>query len=157
MLDYDDEFRKHWRIAKCLGLMSATIDSATAAAIDQAMQASNPLQRGSCSRTTDRGADPLPKARFPVIEKRKLVEEVELAIQPVAKKPCPEVPWHPLFDRDSPKATLLSNDNQRLCVDKRLLISTRYVSSLFTKSNELFVITLVLLSSGKRLTLQSGV
>lgn len=151
MSDYDDQFRKHWRIAKCLGLMSATIDSATAAAIDQAMQASNPLQRGTCSRTTDRGADPLPKARFPGIEKRKLVEEVELAIQPVAKKPCPEVPWHPLFNRDSPRVTLLSNDNQRLCVDKRLLIATRYVLSPFTQYNELLVITPVLLASGRRL------
>jgi len=43
-----------------------------------------------------------------------------------------EPTWHPLFRPDDPKVVLLSNDNQKFCIDKRILVSYRQVISVAT-------------------------
>jgi hypothetical protein len=122
MSDYDAQFRKLQCTAKSFELISATIDSATAAAIDQVVQAAAPQPRLSpqayldllaynkeydedhevddmCDEIMNYVQCPLPKIRSPAPKKRKTVEELKRSDQRIKKKPCPELPWHPLFPR----------------------------------------------------------
>jgi len=137
MADCNNDCRKHLCTVNSLELMSATTDSAVAAAKAPELQ----LDRQSYlnlhfayneeddeyyeEEDDDYDVDieldlaHLPEDGLPVIEKRKTARKVELVDS------CSEQPWHPMFRQDPPMITLLSNDNQRLCVNKDILTSYR--------------------------------
>lgn len=164
MSDYDDEFRKLLDLVQDRVLITANLDSAAVdAAFDKLVQATDtPRPRSGIQAYLDmldacykragmdvdvdkvvaHHCDHGSEAPEPVIWKRKSAGEIELADQPAPKKLCPEVPWHPLFNQDSPKVTLLSSDNQKLCVDKNLLVTARYVPSAFILLRTFFAVTL---------------
>jgi len=56
-----------------------------------------------------------------------IIGSAEKKLQPNQIKVEPT--WHPLFRLDDPKVVLLSNDNQKFCIDKRILVLYRQVIS----------------------------
>ena len=135
MADCNNDCGKHLRTVNSLELMSATTDSAVAAATHELQLdrqsylnlhfAYNEEDDEYYEEDDDYDVDiehdlaHLPEDGLPVIEKRKTARKVELVDS------CSEQPWHPMFKQDSPMIILLSNDNQRLCVNKDILTSYR--------------------------------
>ena len=69
------------------------------------------------------------EGKEPESKKRKMEEK---KVDGKCNQPNPTITselkeWHPLFRQDAPKVVLLSNDNQKLCVDKSTLSNHRQV------------------------------
>lgn len=140
----NNDCRKHLCTVNSLELMSATTDSAVAAVKAPELQLDRQLylnlhfafneeddeycEDDDCyDEDIEHDLAHLPEDGLPVIEKRKTARKVEPVDSTVPKKACPELPWHPMFNQDIPRIILLSNDNQRLCVNKDILTSYRSV------------------------------